>query len=133
PWLERIHEPMLDRSLPARLYWQRVKLPQLAREHCDCLFVPGGSFNGAFRPFITMSRNMLPFESAEWRRYGFSWMAAKMFLLRFSQSRSLRNADGVIFLTEYARSVVARTAGLDAAGRNGAQLVVPHGVNSRFF
>jgi len=128
PWLEVVHEPMLDRSLPARLYWQRVRLPQLARQHCDCLFVPGGSFGGRFHPFVTMSRNMLPFEGCEWRRYGFSWMAAKMFLLRFSQSRSLRNADGVIFLTEYARSVVARMAGLD-----GPQRVIPHGVHPRFF
>jgi len=138
PWLEYVHEPLLDRSLPARLYWQRVKLPRLARQHCDCLFVPGGSFSGAFRPFVTMSRNMLPFESREWSRYGFSWMAAKMFLLRFSQSRSLRNADGVIFLTEYARSVVTPMAGLptaerNAAGRNNAQLVIPHGVHPRFF
>lgn len=137
-WLECVHEPLLDGGLPARVYWQRMRLPQLARQHCDCLFVPGGRFSGAFRPYVTMSRNMLPFEKSEWQRYGFSWMAAKMFLLGFSQSRSLRNADGVIFLTEYARSVVARSAGLttvDAPGakQNDAQQVIPHGINSRFF
>jgi len=92
------------------------------------LFVPGGRGGGGFRPFVTMSRNMLPFEGREWRRYGCSWMAAKMFLLRFGQSRSLRNADGRIFLTEYARSVVARQAGLE-----GSQPVIPHGVHPRFF
>lgn len=128
PWLDCIHEPMLDQSLPVRLYWQRFKLPNLARQSCDLLFAPGGSSSGRFRPFITMSRNMLPFESTEWRRYGFSWMAAKMFLLKFSQSRSLREADGVIFLTEYARTVVKQAARL-----GGSQLVIPHGINQRFF
>lgn len=128
PWLEQVYEPMLDKSLPARLYWQKMKLPHLARQSCDCLFVPGGRTGGGFRPFVTMSRNMLPFESKEWHRYGFSWMAAKMFLLGFSQIRSLRNADGVIFLTEYARSVVCRTARLKRD-----HPVIRHGVNRRFF
>lgn len=128
PWLELVHEPMLDQPLPVRQYWQRTKLSRLARQACDCLFVPGGSFSGSFRPFITMSQNMLPFESAERQRYGFSPMAAKMRLLQFSQSRSFRQADGVIFLTEYARSIITKATGL-----KGSQLVVPHGINRRFF
>ncbi len=33
PWLERVHEPMLDQPLPVRLYWQKVKLSQLAKQH----------------------------------------------------------------------------------------------------
>jgi len=128
PWLDSVHEPMLDRSLPVRLYWQRTRLPRLARQSCDCLFVPGGSFGGGFSPFVTMSQNMLPFESNERNRYGFSWMAAKMWLLKFSQSRSLRDANGVIFLTEYARLVIKREAKL-----NRSHLVIPHGINQRFF
>lgn len=128
PWLDLVHEPMLDQSLPVRQYWQRSRLTQLARQACDCLFVPGGSYSGGFRPFVTMSQNMLPFERVEWQRYGLSTMAAKMCLLRVSQSRTLRNAAGVIFLTEYARSVITRATGL-----RGSQLVVPHGIHPRFF
>ncbi|MBA2527333.1 MAG: glycosyltransferase family 4 protein [Pyrinomonadaceae bacterium] len=128
PWLERVHEPMLDQPLPVRLYWQKVKLSQLANQHCDCLFVPGGSYSGAFRPFVTMSRNLLPFERAERRRYGLSWMFVKLFLLRLGQTRSLHNADGVIFLTEYARSVVKQATNL-----NGYQPIIPHGINKCFY
>ena len=29
---------------------------------CDILFVPGGIYHGGFRPFVTMSQNLLPFE-----------------------------------------------------------------------
>ena len=73
PWLRRVHEPLLDRALPMRLYWQRLLLDRLVRAaECTILFVPGGSFRGTFRPVVTMSRNMLPFERSEARRYACS-------------------------------------------------------------
>lgn len=128
PWLELVHDTMLDQSLPARIYWQKVKLSRLARQACDCLFVPGGNYGGSFRPFVTMSQNLLPFERAEWHRYHLSAMAIKMCLLRLSQGRSLSTADGIIFLTEYARSVITRSISI-----KGSQLVVPHGIHPRFF
>jgi glycosyltransferase involved in cell wall biosynthesis len=128
PWLECVHEPMLDRALPVRLYWQKVRLSRLARQACDYLFVPGGSYTGTFKPFATMSQNLLPFETAEWRRYGFSWAAAKFLLLRLSQARTLRAGDGVIFLTEYARSVVTQAINL-----NGPQPIVPFGLSRSFY
>lgn len=127
-WLQCVHEPLLDQSLAARLYWQEVKLSQLARLHCDYLFAPGGSYNGTFRPFVTMSRNLLPFEENERRRYGVSWMSLKMLLLKSSQKQTFRRADGVIFLSEYARSVVKKTVNL-----HGYQPIIPHGINGCFY
>ncbi len=129
-WLVRAHEPALDASLPARLYWQAKKLPRLAAACCDFLFVPGGLRGSGFKPFVTMSHNLLPFELAESRRYGASWMFVKMLLLRWSQTGSFRQADGVIFLTEYARSVVSRLAGLDKLESH--RPIIPHGINQRF-
>ena len=127
-WLKCVHEPLLDRPLPFRLSWQNVTLSQLAKQHCDSLFVPGGSYRGSFRPFVMMSRNLLPFEEHERNRYGLSWMFMKLRLLQFRQTRSLRTADGVIFLTEYARSVLKREVNL-----SGWQTLIPHGVNPRFY
>jgi hypothetical protein len=47
-----------------RAYWQRFRLPKLAKlAKCDVLFVPGGMDNSGFHPLVTMSRNMLPFDS----------------------------------------------------------------------
>jgi glycosyltransferase involved in cell wall biosynthesis len=131
PWLERVHEPMLDRALPARLYWQKLRLAQLARDRCDCLWVPGGSYGGSFKPFVTMSRNLLPFEGPERKRFGASWMGLKMLLLKRSQARSFRNAETVIFLTEYAREVVGQSARLSRP--RDQQPIIPHGVNRRFY
>lgn len=128
PWLKCIHEPLLDQSLPARLYWKAAKLPRLAEQHCDLLFVPDGTYGGGFKPFVTMSHNLLPFQIAESRRYGASWMFIKMLLLRMSQARSFRRADGMIYLSEYARSVISTSVKLD-----GNQPIIPHGVNRRFY
>jgi glycosyltransferase involved in cell wall biosynthesis len=128
PWLRSVHEPMLDRALPFRLYWQGVVLPRLARKHCDLLFVPGGRSGRAFRPVVTMSRNLLPFEIGESNRYGISRMRGKFLLLRLAQTRSFRQADGVIFLNENARQVVMSWVEY----LHGNWTIIPHGVSHQF-
>jgi glycosyltransferase involved in cell wall biosynthesis len=127
-WLEKLSVPALDGGLLQRLTWQRFRLPALARESCDVLFVPGGNARpGGFHPLVTMSRNMLPFEASELRRYGLSRMALRLGMLRLGQARTFAHADGLIFLTEYARKAVARLARLPAR-----VTVIPHGVEERF-
>lgn len=128
-WLEKVNPPELNKGLLQRIYWQRFKLARGARAAgCDVIFAPGGSYSANFRPFVTMSRNMLPFEWRELRRYGWSSLALKLLLLRWVQSRTFRRADGVIFLTEYARRGVLRVTGPLSA----ATTIIPHGLNSRF-
>lgn len=129
PWLRKQDDPLLDRSLPVREYWKRFKLPKLAvAANCNVLFVPGGSDASGFRPMVTMSRNLLPFEWPEMRRYGLSWPTLKNALLHFTQSRTFRSADGLIFLTNYAQDIVMKSA-----GRGAARLaVIPHGIEDRF-
>ena len=129
PWLTKITPPALDKSLFQRTLWQRYGLSQAARDAgCNVLFVPGGSYAGNFYPVVTMSRNLLPFEMSELLRYGWSLLTLKLLLLRLIQSRSFRKADGVIFLTEYARDVVLRVTGKLL----GQICIVPHGLNPRF-
>lgn len=128
PWLETVAVPALERMLPFRLAWQRWTLPRLARQQCDLLFSPGGICGSGFRPVVTMSRNMLPFEPAERMRYGLSLQLLRNHLLRIGQSRSFRRADGMIFLTDYARRVV-----IDATGPlKGQVTTIPHGTDDRF-
>jgi glycosyltransferase involved in cell wall biosynthesis len=127
-WLTLRPDPMLNQSLPIRLFWQKFKLSDAARRNCDILFVPGGSYAGSFRPYIMMSQNVLPFENSEYRRYGISWMALKMNLLRISQTASFRGANGTIFVTEHARKVVLQ----HAKRLSGESKVVAHGIDQRF-
>jgi glycosyltransferase involved in cell wall biosynthesis len=128
PWLEIVREPLLEKQLPLRIFWQQQMLPKLARQSCDVLFAPGGLSGRGFHPLVTMSRNMLPFDEGEMRRYGCSRVHLRLRLLRYSQTRSLRRADGIIFLTEYARSVVMEQVGKVA----GEAAIIPHGVSHHF-
>ena len=129
PWLEPRPLSVLDRGLIHRLLWQRFTLSKLARTAgCDVLFVPGGSYSGEFRPVVTMSRNLLPFEWRELRRSGWSFTTARLLLLRLSQTRTLRRADGVIFLTDYAYRVLMSVLGMTS----GETVIIPHGINDRF-
>lgn len=129
PWLDRIHEVPLEGSLLSRTRWRHHRLPQLARQACDILFAPGGTCTDKFRPVVTMSRNLLPFEYREMFRYFPTWIFLRSFLLRKSLSKSMRRADGTIFLTEHARKRVLRVAG----PLQGQSTIISHGIDQRFF
>ena len=129
-WLVKSRQPLLDKSLPYRVYWKRFGLSSLARStRCDSLFVPGGVYAGDFAPVVAMCRNMLPFEWPELRRYGWSLMGIRLAFLRWAQSRTFRKAEGLIFLTRYARDTVMQVVE-SVAGR---ATIIPHGVEPRFF
>lgn len=129
PWLVKRSCATLEKNFLRRAAWQRWRLGALARnDGCDVLFVPGGSFATRFTPVVTMSRNMLPFEPQELRRFGLSAMRLKMLLLRWTQPGSMRRANGVIFLTRYAHETSMHTIG----ALSGRVAIVPHGVDSRF-
>ena len=128
-WLIKFTIPNFRMGYVGRLFWQRYRLPKEAESvGCEVLFVPGGNTGLAFQPTVTMSRNMLPFEWKELFRYGFSFFTLKLILLRFFQIRSFRSADGIIFLTEYAKRAVLNVTG----AVKGKICVIPHGLNSRF-
>jgi glycosyltransferase involved in cell wall biosynthesis len=129
PWLEKLSDPALEANLLKRVAWQRWRLDKLIRAMgVDLLFVPGGSIIAKFRPAVTMSRNLLPFEWSELKRFGFSATALKLLLLRWNQSSSFKEADGTIFLTQYAFDAVTKVTG----PLKGKTSIVPHGIDMRF-
>ena len=129
PWLTKRNPPALDKGLLQRTLWQRFCLSQVALdEGCNVLFVPGGSYAGNFHPVLTMSRNMLPFETSELLRFGWSLTTIKMLILRWAQSRSYRRVDGLIFLNQYAKEIVLKLTG-DLVCKT---KVIPHGIHNRF-
>ena len=129
PWLVKSSPDGLDSSAVARAWWQRRGVGAAARAaDCDMLFVPGGSYAGNFRPFVTMSRNMQPFEPQELCRHGWSSMALRLRLLRRVQTDAFRRADGLIFLTHYARDLI--TALVKPLPE--MTTIIPHGVDTSF-
>ncbi len=130
-WLT-VHAPgWTDSKVVIRMLCQQIVLPLLAIKHgCKLMFCPGGVVPLLVTlPVITMSQNMLPFESAEAKRFGImSTMWFKLRILRKIQGRAFRRADGLIFLTNYARESVTR-----ALGRITPHVaLVPHGIEERF-
>jgi glycosyltransferase involved in cell wall biosynthesis len=71
---------------------------------------------------------MLPFEWSEARLYGISWFTLKLLLVRILQLNTFRQADGLIFLTEYAQTAISRFLN----GTTGRRALIPHGVDERF-
>lgn len=128
-WLNKISIGSVHTGYLRRVIWQRLFLSgAVLRAGCDVLFVPGGNYIGGFRPFVTMSRNMLPFQMKELSRYFFSLIWLRLLILRQVQSYSFRQASGMIFLTDYARNAVQGVTG----GLTAQTAVIPHGLNSRF-
>ncbi len=130
PWIEKIYLPVFEKNLLSRILWQKLQLSKIVRTFsCNVLFIPGGSYAGDFKPVVTMSQNLLPFEWVELSRFGLSLTLIKMMLLRFTQSRTFKKAEGLIFLTEYAQCVVSKII-----QRVYAKIkIIPHGIDTRFF
>ncbi|EQA52470.1 glycosyltransferase family 1 protein [Leptospira kmetyi] len=130
PWLVKECEPLLDKSLLHRIFWNRFVLNKRLKEtKTDIFFAPGGTYSGNFRPFVTMSQNLLPFEWDEIKRYGFSKRSLRLIALFFTQSLTFKKANGVIFLTQFARDVVLKKIKLPIE----RTAVVNHGINRKFF
>jgi len=108
--------------------WQQLRLGKIARSQCDVLFVPGGSYAGTFRPFVTMSHNLLPFAPAERSRYGMSVTGLRLKLLSHVQGATFQRADGMIFLTAAARALI-ETALRHPPKRS---VLIPHGIDRSF-
>jgi glycosyltransferase involved in cell wall biosynthesis len=131
PWLRKIAQAnQITGSILQRSLWQLFCLSTAARrEGCDILLIPGGSFFGSFRPFVTMSQNMLPFELEERARYGLGAKAFRLWLLSKTQYLTFLLSDAVISLSDHGKSVIERHPFLKPDKIS----VISHGVNPRFY
>lgn len=120
------------RGLAHRIAWYWVRLPRLLKNlKADVLFCPGGTLatrrlRGA-KSAVT-HQNMLPFDLTERERYPYGYLRAKFWLLRLAQGASFRDADLVIFISEYAKAAIDRCI----PHRRGRSTVIPHGLSDHF-
>ena len=87
---------------------------------CDLIFVPGSIFVIDF-PNVLMPQNMLPYEKIELRRFSF-FGRLKLSLIGIAQKFSLKKANGVIFLSEYALKKISAYSPLSR------KTSIPHGI-----
>jgi len=114
----------------ARAFWERFVLPGvLKRIKADVLFCPGGIVNTKVHSgcrVMTMFRNMLPFDNRALISAKSSKLFAKNWLLKQRMLSSMRSADLVIFISDYARSVIEAQITVKRA------LTIPHGAPGNF-
>ncbi|MFZ5704566.1 MAG: glycosyltransferase family 4 protein [Pseudomonadota bacterium] len=128
PWLHKHSTGRWQASVPLELFWERFLLPAAAkRAGIDLLFNVDAGSVCPFRPSVTMSQDMLPFEPGEMERYAAGKARLRLQALRHVQTASLRNADGAIFLTRYAAERIGQ-----ATGPLRHVAIVPHGIDQRF-
>lgn len=131
PFVVKHPLPALSGGLFSRVRSAFGTLPRLAREvGCDILYAPGGIAFGQFRPYATISRNMMPFRKDLWSLYP-EGSAERMRLrvLHRLNARTFAKADGMIFLTDGARAAIEPYM----PGRPGRTAVIAHGVNRERF
>jgi len=128
-WLKKISPRSLSGSFVRRVFWQLFSLTrQVRKEQCDVLFIPGGSYIGGYEPVVTMCQNLLPFEAVEIRRFWPKLVFFKLILLRIIQTATLKNSDGVIFLSHYSKNKIISSTGK----MRGLTAIIPHGLNRSF-
>ncbi len=129
PWLIKNHVPILEKSVFHRVFWWLFLFDNILKSECDVLLSTGGTFVGRFRPFVAMSRNMLVFDEVERSRYGWSVNRLRLLLLRFAQSLTFQNADGIIFISKYAQGIISDQVDLTKKVTS----VIHHGVSHDFY
>ena len=97
----------------------------LKKNKCEVLYNPGGNDLSGFKPLITMSRNMLPFELKLIIMELDIFLFFKMLLARIITELNFKYAAGIIFISKHALS------------RNKSykdkSIVIHHGVDRTFF
>lgn len=128
PWLIKHNPPELEQSLLKQMWWQRFRFAaEAGMAGCKIVLNTDAGTISTFRPAVTMSRDMLSYEPGVIERFGFSRARLRLILLRYMQNRSLRKADGAVFLTRYAANVIQRSCGpLPCIA------YIPHGVGGDF-
>ena len=128
PWLIKHNPPALERSIFTQLWWQRFGFPvEVELTGCNIVLNTDAGTISAVQPAVTMSRDMLSYEPGVIELFGFSKARLRLILLRYIQNRSLRAADGVIFLTQYAAKIIQQSCGTLRS-----IAYIPHGVGSAF-
>jgi glycosyltransferase involved in cell wall biosynthesis len=126
-WIKKKTNFFINHSFVASFLWQYLFLDhKLKKMNCNILFVPGGVYLGNFK-FVTMCRNMLPFDNNERNRYRYSKKFFKLLLLKFFQLKTFKRSLSTIFLNKFAQKKIF----LIQKKKNFS--IIPHGINKKKF
>ena len=122
------------KSVLKRTLWETFVLPNyLKRNKIAVLFSPGGIIPlGLFKnknvKLVTTCQNMLPFLPEQIKKAETFSLKIKFIILFFVQSFSFKKSDLVIFLSQYAQSLISKKISLKAQS-----VIIPHGLSKLFW
>jgi len=127
----RLERGSLENPLK-RAVWEEIRLPALLRQHgIDLFFSPGGllprSLPDNMLKVVTF-QNMLPFDHGQRKKYPLGYRRLRDWLLERGLSSSMRRADLVIFISEFAKNFIRHELG----ELRGTSVVIPHGLHPSF-
>lgn len=127
-WLVKHVVKEADKSILNQIWWEYRSLPiELNKKNCDILLNVDAGSVCQFKPYVTMSRDMLSYEPGQMNKYGYTFSFLRLIAIKYIQNSSLKNSTGAIFLTRYAARIIQQSSGLI---KNIA--FIPHGVSDKF-
>lgn len=127
-YIIKVSDPWLNKGFLRRILWQLFLRDRSFKNKFDMLLSVFGTYTGSIRPYVTMSRNMLIFDASERRRFGFSLLRFKLKLLFYTQKKSFENADGIIFLSKFAKESIESQTDLSMVEKQ----IIHHGISHNF-
>ena len=115
-----------------RAAWEEVCLaPLLKRLNIDLFFSPGGLLPRSLPKNMLTAvtfQNMLPFDCVQRAKYPYGYRRIRDWLLERGLSSSMRRADVVVFISEFAKKFIHHRLGR----LHGRREVIPHGIHPSF-
>lgn len=128
PWLIKKSHKYLNSNFFYKLIWRTYIRDRSLKNEIDILFSPFGTYIGNIKPYVSMSRNMLIFDNKERNRFFISKMWLKLNLLFFIQKKSFQKSNGIIFISEYAKTTISSSINIKKI----PNVVINHGVSKNF-
>lgn len=127
-WLVKHNPKELEQPLTRQLWWQSTRLSrEVAVNGCDILFSTDASTLCRFGPMVVLSQDMLSYEPGVMKHFGYTVARLRLLVIWFVQNRAFQLADGVIFLTQYAATIIQKSC-----GSLPRIALIPHGVGIDF-
>jgi glycosyltransferase involved in cell wall biosynthesis len=128
PWLLKYTHPLLEKNILFNIFWKIFYRETEFNNQFDILYLPFGTYIGNFRPYVSMSQNMLLFDKKERDRFKFSFIWIKLILLSIIQRLSFKNSSGIIFISKYAKNTISDLINI----KNITSIIIHHGVSNKF-
>jgi glycosyltransferase involved in cell wall biosynthesis len=123
---------LIIKNILFRYIWEIIFLPNLlVKLKINVLFSPGGTFSGRLPKnckLVTTFQNMIPFDLSQRTKYPYGYMRIRNWMLERKLLSSMLRSDLVIFISDFARSVIEKKGNNKIIN----SVTIPHGVDPIF-